>query len=66
MSSIKRDVKKKAPPSTGGRDSVEIQPTVVLPSLEMFGFLSILVSFLGDGGNAIEFERAASETGVSV
>jgi hypothetical protein len=32
-------------------------------SLEKFGLLSILVSFSADGDDAIELERAASETG---
>jgi len=31
--------------------------------VEKFGWLSIVVSFSVDGGDAIEFERAASQTG---
>jgi len=61
MGSIKRDVKKKAPPRPGeisfSRDPAHCSFT----SLEKFGLLSILVSFSADGDDAIEFERAASE-----
>ena len=43
---------------------LEIQPTVVVASLERLGWLSHSHEFLcADGGDAIEFERAASETG---
>jgi hypothetical protein len=43
MSSIKRDVKEKTSPSTGGREdfSLEIQPTVrKCPSISLEGFCS--------------------------
>jgi hypothetical protein len=61
MSSIKRDVKKKLLPRPEWRFFLEIQPTVVFSSLEKFGSLSVLMSFSADDGDAVEFERAASE-----
>jgi hypothetical protein len=61
MSSIKRDVKKKAPPRPEAeilsRDPAHCSST----ALEKFGLLSMLVSFSADGDEAIEFERATSE-----
>jgi hypothetical protein len=60
MSSIKRDVKKKALPRPEARLFLEIQPTVV-SLLWRSCWLSILLSFSADGDDAVEFERAASE-----
>jgi hypothetical protein len=42
---------------------LEIQPTVILLLWRRFGLLPMLVSFPADDGDAVEFERAASETG---
>jgi len=61
MSSIKRDVKKKAPPRPEWRFFLEIQPTVVSLLWRSLALLSILVSFSADGDDAVEFKRAASE-----
>jgi hypothetical protein len=52
--------RKKAPPRPEWRFFLEIQPTVVHFSGEVW-LLSILVRFSADGDDAIEFERAASE-----
>jgi hypothetical protein len=60
MSSIKRDVKKKAPPRAGTRLFLEIQPTVDLLPWRSWAWFSILVSLSADA-DAVEFERAASE-----
>jgi hypothetical protein len=62
MSSIKRDVKKKAPP----RPEAEIlsRDPAHLGSLpwRSLAWFPILVSFSADGDDAIEFERAASKS----
>src|SRR5712664_501116 len=60
MSSIKRDVKKKAPSRPEWRFFLEIQPTVVSLLWRSLALLSILVSFSADGDDAVEFKRAAS------
>lgn len=53
--------RKKLLPRPEWRFFLEIQPTVVFSSLEKFGSLSVLMSFSADDGDAVEFERAASE-----
>src|SRR5579859_2694651 len=63
MSSIKRDVKKKAPPRPEARFLSRDPAHCSFILLEKIGLLSILVSFSVDGDAAVESERAASETG---
>ena len=61
MSSIKRDVKKKAPPRPEAEILSRDPAHCSFVSLGKFGLLAIRVSFSADGDDAVEFERAASE-----
>jgi len=63
MSSIKREVKKKASPRPEARFLSRDPAHCSFIPLEKFGLLSILVSFSVDGDAAVESGRAASETG---
>jgi hypothetical protein len=55
--------RKKAPPRPEARFLSRDPDHCSFIPVEKFGWLSIVVSFSVDGGDAIEFERAASQTG---
>jgi len=65
MSSIKRDVKRKAPPRPEDRVFLEIQRTGVSVPLKMFGLLSILISFSRLLVATIERARRRKQDGVN-
>jgi hypothetical protein len=63
MSSIKRDVKKKAPPRPEAEILSRDPAHLVLLPWRSLAWFPMLVSFSADGDDAIEFERAASKVG---
>ena len=62
MSSIKRDVKKKAPPRPEDRGSFSRSSPLLFRYSEEFGLLSILVSFLWGWCQSSSVQDAASRT----